>query len=284
MKFPELSVYIKGKLSDCGLTEGEASFEMREMLSYVYGKDPLAILLCDGEVDSDSLKRIEGMLRERQEGRPLAYITGERNFYGYTFEVNEHTLIPRFETELLCETAINKIRERRYESLLDLCTGSGCIAITLNLETGIRADASDVDGDALLMAQKNAGRLGSAVDFIRSDLFQDITGKYDIIVSNPPYISEKDYNSLDRSVRDFEPEKALLAGYDGCDFYRRITEQLKDHLNPGGTVMFEIGYDQGNAVSDMLDKAGFHYIDVIKDYSGFDRIVTGELSDERDDV
>ena len=94
--------------------------------------------------------------------------------------------------------------------------------------------------------------------FIRSDLFQDIAGKYDIIVSNPPYISEKDYNSLDRSVRDFEPEKALLAGYDGCDFYRRITEQLKDHLNPGGTVMFEIGYDQGNAVNDMLDKAEYY--------------------------
>ena len=276
MKFSELSLQITDELMKTGLSDQEASFETREIMTTVFGKDPSMLALDrDREADAEGIRKAEEIISRRRTGEPLAYILGERNFYGMDFTVSRSTLIPRFETELLCEKVIAEVRNRGYRSLLDLCTGSGCIAVTVNRLTGIRTDASDIDVDAIQVARHNSEKLGADVRFIESDLFEMIDGRYDVIVSNPPYISEKDFVQLDEGVRGFEPQKALLAGEDGLMFYRRIIPELPDHLNMGGMAAFEIGYDQAEAVVSLLRDNGFDTTEVIRDYAGFDRIVTG---------
>ena len=278
MKNSELPAYIKRILAGTDLSEDEASFEMREIISHVFEKD-YSLLVTDRNRDvSDTDKeRIDGILSRRLTGEPLPYILGERYFYGRRFIVNSNVLIPRFETELLCERAAGMIRKEGYGTCLDLCTGSGIIAVTVKKETGIEVTASDIDEGALDTAKKNADINEAGIRFIRSDLFSEIPWRFDIIISNPPYISERDYAGLDRSVRDYEPEKALLAAENGLYFYRRIAKEAALHLNEGGALALEIGFDQGHEVAGLLEKAGFSYVGIEKDLSGNDRIVTGKL-------
>ena len=198
---------------------------------------------------------------------------------GLEFKVNENVLIPRQDTEILVEEALRELHDGM--DILDLCTGSGCILISLlrysNDCTGLGVDLSE---GALAVAEENAEKLLSdrQIRFLKSDLFEGVNGVYDRIVSNPPYIPSNVIETLMPEVKEHEPLQALDGGGDGLYFYRKITEQCGNYLKPGGMLYFEIGYDQGEAVSGLLSKAGFREIRVVKDYGGLDRVVSGVRS------
>lgn len=208
---------------------------------------------------------------------PLQYLTGEQEFMGLPFSVNEHVLIPRQDTEVLVEEAIRILQKDLPEaSVLDLCTGSGCIGISIrSFCQKTQVTAADISEDALQVARRNAKENQVPVEFIRSDLFEKISGSYDMIVSNPPYIPSRVIETLMPEVRDHEPMGALDGKEDGLYFYRRITEESVAHLNAGGYLLYEIGYDQGEAVSGYMRENGFHEIEVIRDLAGLDRVVRG---------
>ncbi len=218
--------------------------------------------------------RYEELLRERGKRIPLQHLTGEQEFMGLSFTVNDRVLIPRQDTELLAEEALKRLRPGAR--VLDLCTGSGCIAISLKK---IRADldvtASDLSGQALEIARENAKRLMTDIDFVQSDLLEELSGTFDMIVSNPPYIPTKTIDTLMEEVRFHDPKMALDGGADGLFFYRRIIAESKSHLTLGGWLIFEIGHDQGETVSHMMMEGSYTGVRVIKDLSGLDRVVVG---------
>lgn len=206
---------------------------------------------------------------------PVSQIIQEREFYGYSFYVNEHVLTPRQETEELVEHVLKSCKGKR---VLDLCTGSGCIIITLAKEGKLsQAVGIDISSEALLVAEENKKRLKAEVTFCQSDLYERVEGTFDIIVSNPPYIPTADINDLMPEVRLHEPLLALDGMEDGLEFYRRIIAGARAHLSDQGEVFFEIGYNQGRAVSDLLSAAGFTNVKVYKDLSGLDRIVHAKV-------
>ena len=204
---------------------------------------------------------------------PLQHITGSQEFMGLDFKVNSDVLIPRQDTETLAETVLGEERDTDIE-LLDLCTGSGCLAIALKKLGGYRkVTASDISEAALKLAAENAALNKAGIEFIRSDMFKDIDGSFDVIVSNPPYIETAVIAELDTEVREYDPMSALDGGEDGLDFYRIIAEQGTKVLKPGGRIYLEIGYDQGEAVSGLLRANGFSGVRVINDLTGKDRVV-----------
>ena len=226
------------------------------------------------------LAAISKAIEKRLKHIPLGYIFGKTNFYGRDFIVSPDVLIPRLDTEILIEKIIEDIKTRENSvSVLDIGTGSGAIAITLNKETGVKTVAVDVSKKALEIAKKNAKLNNAYVDFVCSDLFDAINDlRVDIIVSNPPYIETSVIAGLMPEVKDNEPILALDGGEDGLDFYRKIINQAPNHLNKKGKLYFEIGYNQGELVSNLMKK-DFKNIQIIKDYSGNDRIVVGEIYD-----
>ena len=217
------------------------------------------------------------VLKKRGERVPLQYITGVQEFMGLPFKVNSHVLIPRQDTETLVEEAL-KVLEPDME-VLDLCTGSGCIVISLlkHARVGISGTASDISKQALLIAKENAKQNQVETELVRSDLFQNITGKYDVIISNPPYIPTGELSGLMPEVRDFEPLEALDGAEDGLFFYREITRMGKNFLKSNGYLYFEIGHNQGRQVAFLMEKNGFRNIKVIKDLAGNDRVAFGNL-------
>lgn len=229
----------------------------------------------DEEVSEEQQREYEIAVQKRSEHIPLQYIIGEQEFMGLKFKVNPNVLIPRQDTETLVEEALKVLKPGMQ--VLDLCTGSGCILISLMKNvpdlTGI---GSDVSKTALLVAKENAKQYELAAEWIRSDLFDNISGKYDMIVSNPPYIRTEEIAKLMPEVRDFEPIDALDGREDGLYFYRRIVAEAQEYLNPGGYLYFEIGYDQGEAVSAMMREAGFTDVEVIQDLAHNDRVVRGK--------
>ena len=208
---------------------------------------------------------------------PLQHITGKQEFMGLTFNVNENVLIPRQDTELLVEHVLKYIKQNMYGrkvKVLDMCTGSGCIAISIKkLVENVDVTAVDLSEKALEVAENNAKQLDGGVTFIKSDLFENVTGKYDIIVSNPPYISKSDIETLMDEVKNHEPMMALDGDEDGLKFYRNISERLNEYLSEGGMIFYEIGYDQGKTVPEILRKYNFKDINVYKDLSENDRVV-----------
>lgn len=221
------------------------------------------------------LNKFLDIQRDLNNGRPLQYAIGEWNFYGYDFSVNENVLIPRPETELLVEEILKE--NLRDKKLLDIGTGSGAIAISLALENkkNLHVSACDISTKALEVARMNAEKFGARVEFIHSDIFENIEGKFDIIVSNPPYISEEDYDKLDELLYH-EPKTALYGGVKGYEIYEKIINQAKSHLADDASIFFEIGYDQGKVVSDLLKENGYHDVKILQDYGGKDRIVKGK--------
>jgi len=210
---------------------------------------------------------------------PVQYIMGSTEFCGLDIKVNEDVLIPRPETELLVETTVELSRtlHNRHDTLrlLDLCTGSGCIAIALTKRlSDCKIVASDISGKALTLAGENARRhQAGQIKFIKSDLFSDLKEHFDIIVSNPPYISGPEFADLQEEVLR-EPRVALYGGEDGLDFYRRIFNTAGKFLNDGGYVTVEIGYAQRRGVEDICEAAkGFKVTDIKKDLSGIDRVI-----------
>lgn len=233
-------------------------------------------------VDDEKCKLYMNYIERACGGEPVDYIIGTRSFYGLDFKVNKHVLIPRQDTEHLVEMALTELKKAESVSYLDLCTGSGCIAVTIAHELfkhGViyKATASDISEDALLVATENAKRNNVDVTFIHSDMFENITGQFDLIVSNPPYIPDGEISNLEKKVTEHEPHIALFGGKDGLDFYKIIVKECKSHLTKNGMLMLEIGYDQGESVPALLSKEGYKNIKVIKDYNGLDRVVVGMI-------
>ncbi len=224
------------------------------------------------ELEPELRKRYEEYVKQRLERIPMQYIIGEQEFMGLTFEVNENVLIPRQDTEILVELALQVSEDA---DVLDVCTGSGCIAISIAKLSSVRSmTALDISEAALLTATRNAKKNETDVMFIKSNMFEKITKKYDVIVSNPPYIPSKVVDTLMPEVKDHEPRLALDGTEDGLAFYRILAEQAKNHLNLGGKVFFEIGCEQAADVCTLLRENGYDKIQVTKDYAGLDRVVS----------
>ncbi len=213
----------------------------------------------------------------RAKGEPLSNIFGFVEFYGLHFDVNKKVLSPRMETEILVEEAIKKIKENDIRTVLDLCTGSGAIAVTIAKYTDCKVYGSDISKPALAVAQGNAEKNNVKVDFILSDLFKGLkkNKKYDIIISNPPYIKSGDIEKLDIEVKKYDPRIALDGGEDGLDFYRQIVEEAPRHLSKKGWLFFEVGQGQATAVQELMQENNFDNIQIIKDYNKIERIVYG---------
>lgn len=244
------------------------------MLAEILAKDNVYIRVHYlDNVDERSVERFKNNIQNFLEGIPIQYINNKAYFMGLEFYVDENVLIPRCDTEILVEEIIKIIKKDSLLKILDLCTGSGAIAISLKKYlNNIEIMASDISDKALMVAKKNASKIGVDVKFIESDLFNSINGKFDLIVSNPPYIKKSVIPSLDKQVRN-EPILALDGGKDGLDFYRKISYDAKKFLNNNGYLCFEIGYDQRKDVEDILLKNGYINIYCKKDYGGNDRII-----------
>ncbi len=215
-------------------------------------------------------------VKKRSTHYPMQYIIGEQPFMDFTFYVDENVLIPRQDTEILVEEAVKYLSQDMQ--VLDLCCGSGCIGLSLGRLTGAHVTLADVSEGAIAVTKRNAQKLGLQVKIILSDLFEKIEQKYDMIVSNPPYIRSDVIPSLMEEVREYEPMLALDGREDGLYFYRRIVDEARKFLNEDGYLLFEIGYDQGDDLREILVGAGYSEIQVLKDLAGLDRVVTARYA------
>lgn len=311
MTYRELFTQGKGTLAAADIAE--ADLDARLLLEYVCGTNRNDLLVHgDRDVTGEQQERYEALLQQRAKRIPLQHLTGVQEFMGLEFQVNEHVLIPRQDTEILVEEVLKHLHDGMR--VLDMCTGSGCILISLlHYSNDCQGVGADISEKALKVAKRNAGMLlGSDrqknaelealavelslqdaeeyselpeyVRFVESNLFENITGQFDIIVSNPPYICSDVIETLEPEVRDHEPRGALDGTADGLFFYRRIVEESGDYLPGGGKLFFEIGYDQGESVSTLMKQAGFVDVEVLKDYAGLDRVVFGTLGFEKPDM
>lgn len=238
--------------------------------------------LYDRVVQPDQLAALRALVKRGAAHEPVAYLVGRCEFYSLPLTITPDCLIPRPETEHLVERAINFLRPRgEGQDVLDLCTGSGCIAaaIAKNVK-GVAVIATDISDAALKVAAENITRhkLTDSVQLLCGDLFDPIIAgldntQFDLIVSNPPYVSDGEYDKLDKNVKDYEPRLALQAGIEGLDVYERILQKVGDFLKPDGALMMEIGYAQGPAIRKMLEATAlFKHIAIEKDYANNDRI------------
>ncbi len=277
----------------------EAQLDARLLLEFVCGTNRNDLLVHgDREVSEEMISEYREKIALRTNRIPLQHITGVQEFMGLGFKVNEHVLIPRQDTEILVEQALKVLKPGMQ--ILDMCTGSGCILISLlammngrggygmhqgaELCSGVGVDLSK---EALKVACENGQRLLGkpvadgceaeelSVSWLQSDLFEKVTGCYDVLVSNPPYIPTEVVKGLMPEVKDHEPLMALDGRSDGLFFYRKITGQASQFVKPGGFLFFEIGHDQGEAVAGLLEDNDFTEVKVIQDYAGLDRVVTG---------
>lgn len=246
---------------------GEESLQQAKLLvAAVIGAEADALMVHTWmDVTDEQLVIIGDLLERRLKGEPLQYILGEWEFMGLPFYVDERALIPRQDTELLCEKAIEIVRKNHCKSLLDLCTGSGCLAVSIAklAETDLLVTASDVSAEALALAKENAAlnAVDASIEWVESDLFEKITGAFDLIVCNPPYLTHSDMEQLQTEVT-FEPRLALFGGDDGLDVYRRISGEYKAHLNPGGALLLEIGSTQAESVAALFQNVTAVYSDI----------------------
>jgi release factor-specific protein-(glutamine-N5) methyltransferase len=245
--------------------EPPAAFnEHRAIMSHVTGKTTEWLLANpDYQMTDGETEKYNEFTERRKIGEPFHYIIGKREFMSLDFHVDERVLIPRPDSEILAEMAITLIKENGYETALDICTGTGCVGISVQKYTGIAVTLSDILDDCLAVAQRNAEENNIECEFIQSDLFHNISSKYDIITANPPYIRTAEIDN------DYEPRLALDGGDDGLSFYRRIAEALPKHLNGGGAFVAEIGYDQSEAVKAIFGEKST----IIKDLAGKDRVI-----------
>lgn len=270
-------VYTEGKnrLQKAGVQSYE--FDARQLLFFVFSIDANQYLLNQsmplGEEEEKKVNSYFEAIQKRSEKIPLQYITGEQNFCGLDFYVNENVLIPRLDTEILVEKILEY--EEPGQRVMDMCTGSGCIAITLQKLGGFQVMAVDISEEALTLARKNAQRNQAQVTFFQSNMFDQLsnTSKVDVIVSNPPYIESKVVDELDDEVKKYEPRLALDGMEDGLHFYRILAREGKRFLNEGGRLYVEIGFDQAEAVKEIFGAQGFLDIQVYKDLAGLDRVV-----------
>lgn len=265
-------------LADAGITDAE--YDSFALLEYITGMDRTAYILNGSKsVPEDIAERYDAVIDRRSSHIPLQHITGQAWFYGRGFNVNSDVLVPRQDTEVLVSEALKVINAK--DSVLDMCTGSGCIIITLALEKKLgRALGADISEAALKVASGNREKLGADdVTFVKSNIFSDINVNdaelFDVIVSNPPYIATGEIETLTEEVRIHDPYIALDGLEDGLHFYREITRQSQNYLKSGGWLLYEIGCTQAHDVSDIMSEYGYSNIKVIKDLAGLDRVVMG---------
>lgn len=267
----------------------EAGLDAWLLLEYTTGRSRAYYFAHREEtVKKEVAETYRKLVRERALHIPLQHLTHQAFFMGYEFYVNEHVLIPRQDTETLVESALNVLKNREHPKILDMCTGSGCILLSLLMEkkdgTGAGADLSE---EALKVAKRNARSLGveDRTVFLKSNLFSNeyfskkdgkSSGEYDILISNPPYIRTADIEDLMEEVKFHDPRMALDGFEDGLYFYREITARAGEFLKSGGWLMYEIGFDQGKVVQELLHKAGFINTGIVQDLCGLDRVVLGQ--------
>ena len=229
----------------------------------------------DEEMPEELQHEFEVLIKKRAERVPLQYITGEQEFMGMTFHVNSNVLIPRQDTETLVEEALKVVKPGM--KVLDMCTGSGCVLISILKNVhGTGGYGYDISKQAINVAKENAKLNDVPAIFERSNLFEDVADEtFDVIVSNPPYIRSDEIPFLMPEVSEFEPHEALDGKEDGLFFYRKIIQESPDYLTDGGYLLFEIGYDQGQAVSELMRTEGYCEVQVVQDYAGLDRVVFG---------
>lgn len=266
-------------LADAGITDAE--YDSFALLEYITGMDRTAYIINGSKsVPEDTAERYDAAIDRRSSHIPLQHITGQAWFYGRGFNVNSDVLVPRQDTEVLVSEALKVINAK--DSVLDMCTGSGCIIITLALEKKLgRAVGADISEAALQVAFGNREKLGAEdVTFVKSNIFSDINVNdaelFDVIVSNPPYIATGEIETLTEEVRIHDPYIALDGLEDGLHFYREITQQSRNYLKSGGWLLYEIGCTQAHDVSDIMSEYGYSNIKVIKDLAGLDRVVMGQ--------
>ena len=277
MKLSELYGLFVDTLNKSGFDEAES--DSRLIFEYIAGIDRVKLTLeGDRELEPGVEEKLKAALAKRLTHMPVQYITGYQNFMGLEFMVSKDVLIPRMDTETLVEEVLrlglSNVR------VLDICTGSGCILLSiLKYVYGSSGVGVDISDDALGVAEANSEALGIDATFIKSDMFENIPKDehFDIVVSNPPYIRSDVIGTLMSEVKDYEPLLALDGSEDGLKFYRIIADRAPEYLNNGGMLFLEIGYDQGAEVSALLSAAGFMDVEVIKDLSGLDRVVSGRI-------
>ena len=271
-------IYEAGKkeLEEAGVRE--AALDARLLLEFVCGTKRHDLLAHgDRPVEREKEERYRELLARRAKRIPLQHLTGVQEFMGLEFQVGPEALIPRQDTEILVEEVMRELHDGFR--ILDLCTGSGCILLSLlHYSNGCEGVGTDLSPRALELARANARALGEeAAVFVESDLFGKVEGKYEIIVSNPPYIRTEVIASLEEEVRLHEPMMALDGREDGLFFYREIVRRSPDYLCGGGRLYLEIGYDQGESLRSLLREAGFSSVEIIKDLAGLDRVAAGCL-------
>ena len=263
--------------------EASASLEgdrrrVYQVFDVLFQLDQKALLLNpEKNLNQTEVSELRRVIGDMASGKPMAYALKQEYFYGEKFYVDERVLIPRYDTERSVDCI--KALAPNAERILEIGTGSGCVAITLaRLFPESQVHAVDISADALDVAKLNANNHGvENVCFIESDLFTKVRGTYDIIYSNPPYITAEEIEGLDKSVADYEPEVALNGGEDGLDFYRKITAEAPKYLNRGGYLVFEIGAKQKKDVEKLLHEHHFSAIGCEKDFNGLDRVVYGRI-------
>jgi len=273
MEYKALYEWGRTRLEEAGVLE--AALDARLLLEKVCGTDRNTLLAHGDRTVSDEERQMyEAYVGKRTERIPLQHILGEQEFMGLTFKVNEDVLIPRQDTEILAEEVLRNIHSGM--SILDMCTGSGCILLSLlQYSNDCKGTGADISEKALAVAKENAVRLCKEAVFVQSNLFEKVEGKFDIIVSNPPYIPTEVIPTLMEEVRVYEPVLALDGKEDGLFFYREIVRQAGAHLYRGGQLFFEIGCEQAADVTVILENAGYKEVQVVKDFAGLDRVVYG---------
>ena len=275
MQYRELYRMGKDRLTEAKVPEAE--LDARLLLEEVCGTDRNDLLVHgDKEVPPEQCDRYVEYIQRRQKREPLQQITGYQEFMGLRFKVTPDVLIPRQDTEILVEEVMRYLHDGMH--ILDMCTGSGCILLSLlKYSNDCEGTGCDISEPALKVAEENAKELSLNASFVQSNLFENISGKYEFIVSNPPYIPTGVIPTLMEEVRDHEPVSALDGREDGLYFYREIVEKAGEYLYPGGMLFFEIGYDQAEKVSSLMQEAGYQEVTVCKDLAGLDRVVYGTL-------
>ena len=274
MTFEEAWSYGKLVLQSVGILEYE--LDSWYLLEYLFKIDKSWYYLHSSEkMPEEKVQEYELLLKKRSERVPLQYITGSQEFMGLNFKVNSHVLIPRQDSETLVEEAVKRLEPDM--EVLDLCTGSGCVIISIMKQKKIIGTASDISKQALLIAKENAKSNQVEVNLVLSDLFQNIRGKYDMIVANPPYIPTEEIAGLMPEVRIFEPIDALDGKEDGMYFYHRIVRESRKFLKSNGYLCLEIGHDQGGRVAFLMEENGYRNVKVVKDLARNNRVVCGNL-------
>ncbi len=260
-------------LVSAGIEPNEAKKEVKMLIEHYCGYSAKDIIM-GKPLDYEKLKVVKQKAELRAKTRqPVQYIMGRAYFMGNFYKVTPDVLIPRDETEIVVHHALNLIKSKGLKTVLDIGTGSGCIACALS-EAGCRVSACDVSEKALSVAKENSKKLYQKIDFIHSDLFSKVEGKFDLIISNPPYIPLG--TELQKEVQ-YEPQIALFTSEStGCEFYKRIIEQGKHYLNKGGFIVFELGFGEADNVKNFFEQNGYESINVEKDLAGIDRAISGQ--------